>query len=171
MAVTTLEAATAIQKPDNKPRSRCAFPLKVVGIVNGAILALICAGVTMPGTVQDVFDVLGLPEASLLREIDVREPMYMAFALVWFLAVVYMHVDEVNESRLALRSVPETEVLRAFTIEDLIGYFVRAAVLLIPAMGLYFVPAYLHSATTIGHVTFLIAFAMQFLLWKVARRQ
>jgi hypothetical protein len=125
----------------------------------------------MPGMVQDGFDMLGVPQSSLLRNIDLREPAYMAFAIVWFLAVIYMHVDEINESRLALRAAPETEVIRAFTVEDLVGHFVKAALLLLPSAGLYFSAQYLHEASAIDHTAFLIAFAFQFLIWKVSRRQ
>lgn len=94
----------------------------------------------------------------------------MAFAIAWVIVVVYLHVDEINESRLALRSAPETEMIRAFTIEDLIGYFVRATVLLIPAMGLYFAPSYLHVASPADHLAFLMVFAIEFLLWRFVRK-
>lgn len=172
MAVTTLEVASAIQRPEQaRPKSRSTFPVRVLGIANGVLLAIAVAGVTMPDMIEDLWRMLGIGDSSFMHTLDIREPVYMAFALVWSLAITYMHVDEINESQLTLRSIPPDETIRAFTIEDLIGKFVRAAVLLIPAFGLYFIPRYLHNASTLDHVVFLITFAIEFLVWRFARKE
>lgn len=171
MAVTTLEAAAVIEKPEQRTKTRFAFPLKVLGTTNGILLAITIAAVSMPEMTQDVFDLVGIAQNSLLRQLDIREPAYMAFAVAWLIAVIYMHVDEINEHRLMLRSAPETEIIRAFTIEDLVGNFVRAAVLLIPASGLYFLPAYLHKASMTDHLAFILVFAAEYLLWRFVRKE
>lgn len=169
MAVTTLEAATAFQKPEHRTRSRCAFPLKALGVANAIFASVIVAAIAMPEMVQELLDSAGVPAQALLRSLDLREPAYMAFALVWVVAVIYMHVDEINESRLALRSAAETETIRAYTVEDLVGHFVRAAIILIPSFGLYFLPKYLHNATPAEYAAFVLVFAFQFFVWRRLR--
>jgi hypothetical protein len=171
MAVTTLEAATAMQRPsEHRAGGRCSLPVKVLGTVNAILAGLVLTGVAAPEMLPDVYDMLGLPATAFLRTLDLREPAYMAFALVWIIAVIYMHVDEINESRLALRSVPESEIIRAYTIEDLIGHFVRAALILLPSCGLYLLPHYLHKASQVDHATFVLMFVIEFFLWRCLRR-
>jgi hypothetical protein len=170
MAVTTLEAAAAIEKQERPLKDRCALPLKVLAIANGILLALVAAATSMPELVADLATLAGIPDIPLLRQLDLREPAYMAFAVLWVMAVAHMHVDEINETRLALRYAPESEIIRAFTVEDLIGLFVRATAVLIPAFGLYFFPAYLHGASPIDHLAFALVFAVEFLLWRCVRR-
>lgn len=142
-----------------------------MGIVNGILAVGVVVLSTMPEVVQDGFDTICVPAGCFLRHLDAREPAYMAFALAWLVAVIYLHVDEINENRLALCSADQSEAIHAFTIEDLFGHLVRAVMMLVPALGLYFLPAYLHKAAVTDLLVFVIVFALEFLLWRQVRRQ
>ncbi|HEY9792505.1 MAG TPA: hypothetical protein V6D22_19040 [Candidatus Obscuribacterales bacterium] len=171
MTVTALEPPQIIRTPEYRLHSRCSFPLKILGAVNGVIAGGVIVLNTMPGIVQDCFDAVALPSSSFIRHLDVREPAYMAFALAWLMAVIYKYVDEINENRFALYSADQSETIHAFTIEDLFGHLIRAVMLLVPALGLYFLPEYLHRAAPLDHLAFVIVFALQFLLWRQVRRR
>jgi hypothetical protein len=170
MAVTTLELAAAFEKQERTDKNRPLLPLKVLATTNGILLLIATLVFSMPELFADLYTLSGLPELTIFRNVDGREPAYMAFAVLWLMAVVYMHVDEINETRLALRCAPETETIRAFTVEDLLGYVVRGAAFAAPSFGLYLFPSYLHGASPAAHLVFAGVFACEFLLWRFVRR-